>query len=88
MDIKEVYGHLDDRNYIRKYADGCTKFKNYNSIDEYMDDVIICIMACYPHYNYPQASETAYRFLENVENSYEIKENAYDCGVDLGYCCG
>jgi len=34
--------------YDEDYVRGCSEFKDYNSFEEYVRDVIICLMESYP----------------------------------------
>ena len=74
--------------YDEDYVRGCSEFKDYNSFEEYVRDVIICLME-----SYPKRSEEHSRFLvkcniEYVKSSYEYREPADYCVIEVGYCCG
>ena len=74
--------------YDEDYVSGCSEFKDYNSFEEYVRDVIICLME-----SYPQRSEEHSRFLakcnmEYIKSSFEYKEPAAYCIIEVGYCCG
>ena len=74
--------------YDEDYVSGCGEFKDYNSFEEYVRDVIICLME-----SYPQRSEEHSRFLakcnmEYIKSSFEYKEPAAYCIIEVGYCCG
>lgn len=74
--------------YDEDYVRGCSEFKDYSSFEEYVRDVIICLME-----SYPKHSEEHSRFLvkcniEYVKSSYEYREPTNYCVIEVGYCCG
>lgn len=88
MDLERLCENLDNDYYDGEYIGGCTKFKDYTSFEEYVKDVIICISSIFPHYNIDDSKNIAKVNMNNIEYSFGVKENAYDCAIDLGFACG
>lgn len=76
-------GEFDD-----EYINGCGKFKDYKCLEEYIRDIIICLMGTYP-YNSEESSRFLVKcHLSDIKSSYEYNEPAAYCSIDVGYCCG
>ena len=76
-------GEFDD-----EYVNGCSEFKDYSSFDEYVRDIIICLMAAYPYQSEEQARFLAKSRMGEIKSFYEYGEPAAYASIDVGYCCG
>ncbi|MBE6486924.1 MAG: hypothetical protein E7Z85_08810 [Methanosphaera stadtmanae] len=50
-DVKEFHDRILYINNVYNITEGCDEFKDYNSIEEYIEDVIVCIVASFPYYD-------------------------------------
>ena len=78
-----IIGEYDD-----EYVNGCSEFKDYASIDDYVRDIIICLMEAYPGYDEERSKELLKCAMDNVKDSFKYKESAWDFAVVYGYSCG
>ena len=76
-------GEYDD-DYIR----GCGEFKDYDSFDEYLRDLIIYLMESYPGHSEEHARFLVKCNMDYIRSSYEYKEPVAYCSIEVGYCCG
>lgn len=74
--------------YDDEYVNGCSEFKDYTSIDDYVRDIIICLMEAYSGYDEERSKELLKCAMENVKDSFKYKEPAWDFAVVYGYSCG
>lgn len=88
MDLETLCKNLKGKEYDRTYVNGCEEFKEYDSFDEYVKDVIICLMAAYPHYDLKRSKEIVLHDMGLIEHSFEVKEPAFDIAIGVGYSCG
>ncbi len=70
------------------FKEECEIFKDYASIEEYIEDIVVILVYSSWHYTEKQARERCEERRILIENSYRKKEPAYDCAVDVGYSCG
>lgn len=76
------------REEAKKFKqDRCT-FLDYKDIDEYIEDIITCLVYSTWHYTEEEARKQCEDRMGIIENAFEKKEPADDCSVDVGYCCG
>ena len=75
-------------DYDDNYFESLSKFKDYSSIDEYVRDIIICLIESYPGHSEKQARFLVKCHLPDIKDSYEYGEPAAYCSIDVGYCCG
>ena len=70
------------------YTEACQKFKNYNSLDEYAEDVVICLMYSSWHYSEERARQLVKEDMEYIKKCFDKKTPASICCSDVGYSCG
>ena len=63
-------------------------FLDYKDIQEYIEDIVICLVYSSWHYSEERARELCEERMIWIEQSYEQKEPAYSAFPDIGYCCG
>ena len=78
-----IIGEYDD-----DYVKGCSVFKDYKSIDEYIRDIIIVLMESYPGRSEDQARFLVKCDMGYIKSAYENEEPADYCAIGVGYCCG
>lgn len=88
MDIEKICKSLKGKTYDGEYVNGCEEFKEYDSFDEYVKDVIICLMIVYHDFDLKGAKERVLHDMSLIEHSFEVKEPACDIAIDVGYSCG
>ena len=71
-----------------KFCDERCIFLDYKSIDEYLEDIVTCLVYSPWHYTEEEAREQCKERMVWVERYYEQKEPADDAAADIGYCCG
>lgn len=72
----------------RAHIKACKKFKEYDNIEEYIEDVVVCLV--YSPWNYTEESareRVRYR-MNYVRYAFEHREPADDCSIEVGYSCG
>lgn len=72
----------------KEYRKSLEKFRDYNSIDEYIEDIVTILVHSSWHYAEEKARKQCEERAEFIGYSYEKKVPAYDCAIDVGYCCG
>ena len=87
-EIDEYLKAIDVGEYGDEYVNGCCEFKEYNSLAEYIRDIIICLMDVYPEYNEESSKYRVKIAFENVKESFEFGESAYDFAVVYGFSAG
>lgn len=89
--IRKIDDYLDSieiGQYDDDYIRGCNKFKKYNSFDEYVRDVLICLMEGYPKNSLEDSKFLVRCNFEYVKSTYENRLPADYCVIEVGYCCG
>lgn len=86
--IDEYLKAIDVGEYDSEYVDGCSEFKDYESLAEYVRDIMICLMDAYLSYDEDDSKRLVKMAFDNVMQSFEFGEPAYDFAVVYGYCCG
>ena len=86
--IDEYLKAIDVGEYDDEYVNGCSEFKEYKSLAEYIRDIIICLMDVYPSYNEEDSKYLVKIAFENVKESFEFEESAYDFAVVYGFSGG
>ena len=71
-----------------KFQEECCVFKDYKSIDEYIEDIVTCLVYSSWHYSEERARQQVEERMAFVKNGYENKMPVDDCYVDVGYNCG
>ena len=73
----------------RKFVKGCEEFKDYSSVDEYIEDAVMCLALYRPwHYTEETARDRLENYREYVERCYSDKIPADDLAMDVGFTCG
>ena len=65
----------------------CT-FLDYKDIQEYIEDIVVCLVYSSWHYSEERARQQCEERMGWVEMFFERKEPADDVVADIGYCCG
>ena len=86
--IDEYLKAIEVGEYDTEYVNGCSEFKEYESLEEYVRDIIICLMEAYPNHDEEYSKHLVKIAFENVRQSFESGELAYDFAVVYGYSCG
>ena len=86
--IDDCLGNIVVGEYDEDYINGCSEFKDYKSLDEYIRDIIIVLMEAYPCHSEQQARFLVKCDMECIKSAYEQKEPADYCAIGVGYCCG
>ena len=63
-------------------------WKNYKSIDDYIEDIVVCLIYSSWHYSEKAAREQCEERMIFIKQSFKGKVPANDCAVDVGYNCG
>ncbi len=71
-----------------KFRKECCSFKDYNSIEEYIEDIVVILVHSTWRYTEERARERVEERMAFIRNSYERKDPADDCAIDVGYSCG
>ena len=77
-DAGERYARICHQKDIEKTLDSCYKFKDYEDITEYMEDVIACIEASFSYYTEESARKEATESMDFIKECYEKKWPAAD----------
>lgn len=86
--IDDYLKAIEVGEYDDKYVDGCSEFKDYKPLSEYIRDIIISLMEAYPEYDEESSRNLVKIGFENVEKSFELGESAYDFAVVYGFSGG
>ena len=86
--IEEYLKDIEIGEYDGEYVNGCSEFKDYKSLAEYIRDVIICLMEAYPGYHEESSKHLVKIAFDNVKESFEFKESAFDFAVVYGFSGG
>ena len=84
----EWLSSIEIGDYDRDYVESLSKFRNYNSIDEYVRDIIICLIESYLGHSEKQERFLVKCHLPYIKDSYECREPAGYCSIEVGYCSG
>ena len=71
-----------------KFIDERCQFLDYKSIDEYIEDIVVCLIYSSWHYTEERARKQCADRMIFIERSFAEKEPADDCAADVGYGCG
>lgn len=78
MSAEEAKAFVNDR----------CKWKNYKSMDDYIEDVVTCLVYSPWHYSEESSRKRCKEAKAFIEQCYEKETPADDCASDVGYCCG
>ena len=86
-EARSYFDEVSSEIGIRSHLAECAVFRDYESIDEYVDDVIFCLM-----HSCRYSEEAAKNFTEikrdEIERCYERKCPADDLAMDYYHLCG
>ena len=72
----------------RRFTEERCTFLDYKDIQEYIEDIVVCLVYSSWHYSEERARELCKERMAWIEEFFEQKEAAYHASVDIGYCCG
>ena len=72
----------------RKFCEERCTFLEYKDIQEYIEDIVVCLVYSSWHYSEERARQQCEERMAWVEMFFERKEPADDAAADIGYCCG
>ena len=79
--------HLTEEE-AEKFTDERCQFLDYKNIEEYVEDIIVCLIYSSWHYTEECARQQCKDRMNFIEGSFARKEAADDCAADVGYNCG
>lgn len=79
--------HLTEEEAQRFTEERCT-FLEYSNIQEYIEDIVICLVYSSWHYSEEEAREKCVERMWIIEDGFMNRIPADDCCVDVGYCAG
>ena len=82
-DLKDIYTRICHENDISDRADSCYEFKDYESIDEYAEDVVISMVSSFSYYDEKSAREVVNRSMDFIMECYEKRLPAMDVADDF-----
>ncbi len=87
IEANKFYNSLTKVIEKNKYLDECDKFKNYNNINEYIDDIIFCLInSC--GYSEEDAKQFVKSEKEMIKRMYKSEDPANDVAMDFYPLCG
>lgn len=63
------------------------EFKDYNNIDEYIEDIVCCLIK-YCRYEEKSARSFVENKMHEIKKYYDLKYPAYDYAMDYYPICG
>lgn len=72
----------------RRFTEERCTFLDYQDIQEYIEDIVVCLVYSSWHYSEERARELCKESMEWIEEYFEQKEPADDACAEIGYCCG
>lgn len=92
IELEKKFKGLDDflksieiGDYDEGFLKGCVEFRDYDSFDDYVRDVIICIMISYPEYDEEMAKIRVKYSINYVKTSFGYEGSPYDCAIVIGH---
>ena len=86
-EAREFYDRITGEFEKRKRLSECAKFKDYKSIDEYIEDIVFCLInSC--RYSEEVARSLVKKEMDSVRRGYEVKCPADDFAMDYYPLCG
>ena len=90
--IKENYNYttriFENNNELYEYSKTCSKFKEYENIYEYIEDIKISLVTSSWHYTYEEATKKIKGDGWELQESYKFKSCADDVAMEIGYVGG
>ena len=71
-----------------QFVEDCCSFKSYSNIEEYIEDIVVCLIYSPWRYTEERAREQVEERKAFVERFYKEKVPADDAAADVGYSCG
>ena len=85
VDVKKFHDRILHVNNMYEVADSCDEFKDYSSLEEYVEDLILCIVASFTYYDEEGARKEVERSMDYVREAYDKQlpagEAAYDFAI-------
>ncbi len=81
---------IDVTDEEKSFMKSCNEFKEYGSIDEYINDIrrLLMIGIMPPRFSEKNANKLINEELEYIKSDFEQKIDACACAVNIAYCCG
>lgn len=81
---------IDMTDEEKSFMKSCDEFKEYGSIDEYVNDIrrLLMIGIMPPRFSLKDANKLISRELEHIKSDFEQKIDACACAANIAYCCG
>jgi|GEM_PF-4106220 hypothetical protein len=81
---------IDMTDEERNFEKSCDIFKDYKTIDEYIDDIrqLLMIGIIYNRYSKKEADEVISKNINFIKENFANKKDACFCAVNIAYCCG
>ncbi len=81
---------IDMTDEERNFEKSCDIFKDYKTIDEYIDDIrqLLMIGIIYNRYSKKEADEVISKNINFIKEDFVNKKDACFCAVNIAYCCG
>ena len=76
------------REEAEKFCDERNTFLDYKDIQEYIEDIVVCLVYSSWYYSEEGARKQCEERMVWVKRYYEQKVPADDAAADIGYCCG
>lgn len=73
--------------FERELMDKCSRFGNYSSIEEYVDDIVACLKT-FCRYSECEARDFVKTEEDMVKRMYDARCPAYDLAMDYYPICG
>lgn len=70
------------------FVEARCKWLDYKSIDDYIEDIVVCLVYSPWHYTEKRAREQCEDRMNFIKQSFKEKMPADDCSADVGYNCG
>ena len=70
------------------FIKACDTFKDYKSLEEYIEDLVVCLVYSSWNYTEEQAREIVDEKMEIAREFFEEKVPAEKATAELGYFCG
>ncbi len=72
----------------KEFVKECDSFKDYKDINEYIEDVVACLVYSPWGYSEKRAREIVKDRKKYIKEAFENEEAANDCSAEVGYFCG
>ena len=72
----------------KKAKNDFDQFKDYKTLEEYIEDIVTCLIHSSWQYSEERARECREERKIYIEYAFEHKEPPDDCSAEVGYHCG